>query len=149
MTSSYESAWDTKGWTAQNFAYVWTGSTSVATTLPADFQTVTVKGSYTDIAGNTREGFVIFRNDYALKDIASKMVILPGEYKVQVIDGSFSVALPVGNDPTIAGDPTNPEATNGVIYHVKEVIAGGRQYDILVPYNATSPQDITDLYTAS
>jgi hypothetical protein len=94
--------------------------------LPSNLTTVTVTGTYLDIAGNPIAGQVLFTPRAVLKNVTSNIILINSTITVTLDNnGAFSQALVATNDPDAA--PLN------FTYQVEEAFIGGRTYDILLP----------------
>lgn len=94
--------------------------------LTPNLTVVTVSGTYVDVQGNAIPGQVKFTPRAILTDSAYDQIIIPKTITVTLdSNGSFSVSLPVTDDPDIL--PT------GFTYYVEEAFSGGRTYDISIP----------------
>lgn len=94
--------------------------------LTPNLSTVTVAGTYVDVQGNAIAGQVKFTPRAVLTDASFDQIIIPNTQSVTLdSNGSFSVVLPVTDDPDIT--PT------GFTYFVEEAFSGGRSYDIAIP----------------
>lgn len=109
--------------------------------LPGNFQTITVTGTYVDLAGAALNGSLRFDMQGAdgLRDATANTIIIPESITATVSNGALSVILPATNDPDIA-----PAFT----YEVTEdfpSINHTRTYTVEIPYNASSPLSITSI----
>jgi hypothetical protein len=94
--------------------------------LTPNLSTVTVSGTYVDVQGNAIAGQVKFTPRSILTDASYDQIIIPITQTVTLnASGSFSITLPVTDDPDIL--PT------GFTYLVEESFSGGRTYDISIP----------------
>jgi hypothetical protein len=94
--------------------------------LPNNLTTITVTGTYLDIAGNPIAGQVKFTPRAVLKNVTSNVILINSTITVTLdANGAFSQALVATNDSDAA--PIN------FTYRVEEAFVGGRTYDILVP----------------
>lgn len=96
--------------------------------LPADYNTVPVRGKYTYLDGVAAQGAVKFTGKGVAVSDTYDTVILPVTITKELEgDGSFEVNLPATNDPDIL--------PNGFTYKVEEVFTrgGGRTFEIDVP----------------
>ena len=83
----------------------------------------TVEGTFVDFRGIPIAGQVKFTLDAVLRNAIADQIIIPSTITVTLdATGSFSVQLPVTDDPDIA-----PE---GFKYTLEESFAGGRTYEI-------------------
>lgn len=89
-TGQYDDAWETPGWTAQNFAYpADPGSTAPA--LPVGVIRTTVTGTYVDSVGGAN-GRVVFTPISGRMLIGTTEVIIP-EVHAHVHNGTFEAHL--------------------------------------------------------
>jgi hypothetical protein len=94
--------------------------------LPANLTTITVTGTYIDIAGNPIAGQVKFTPRAVLKNVTSNIILINSTITVTLnAQGAFSQAL-------VATDDTDAAPIN-FTYRVEEAFIGGRTYDILLP----------------
>lgn len=83
----------------------------------------TVEGTFVDFRGQPIAGQVKFTLDAVLRNAIADQIIIPSTITVTLdATGSFSVQLPVTDDPDIA--------PQGFKYSLEESFAGGRTYDI-------------------
>lgn len=95
-------------------------------TLPVNLTTITVTGTYIDIAGNPIAGQVKFTPRAVLKNVTSNVILINSTITVTLdASGSFSQALVATDDADAA--PLN------FTYRVEEAFIGGRTFDILLP----------------
>jgi len=94
--------------------------------LPANLTTITVTGTYIDIAGNPIAGQVRFTPRAVLKNVTSNIILINSSITVTLdSNGAFSQALVATDDVDAA--PLD------FTYQVEEAFIGGRTYDILLP----------------
>jgi len=128
--------WNTPGWTPLNGVPLVTNvfnNNPPDPDWPVDLSIVTVTGNYRDALGYPVQGIVRFRR---FKQVSVQGTILtPGETIGTVEDGVLTVDLPASDDP---------DASEAFVYKVKECFAGGREYNIVVPFDVTTA-DITNL----
>ena len=94
--------------------------------LPANLTTITVTGTYLDIAGNPIAGQVKFTPRAVLKNVTSNIILINSTITVTLnANGAFSQALVATNDTDAA--PID------FTYQVEEAFVGGRTFDILLP----------------
>ena len=109
--------------------------------LTADLTTITLQGTYVDLAGNAIVGSVRFTPQSIIKDTDQNQIIINTAI-TETLDanGSFSVVLPVTDDTDVVPVP--------FAYYVEEIFSGGRSFYITLPLGSTSPQNIADLAPA-
>lgn len=108
--------------------------------LPNNLTTITVTGTYLDIAGNPIAGQVKFTPRAVLQNVTSNVILINSTITVTLdANGAFSQALVATNDPDAA--PAN------FTYEIEEAFIGGRTYDILLPTN--TPNGTLDLADAA
>lgn len=94
--------------------------------LTPNLTTVTVSGTYVDIQGNAVAGQIKFTPRAILTDPVADQIIIPNTITATLDNaGSFSVTLPVTDDPDLV--------PSGFTYLVEEAFDGGRTYDIAIP----------------
>ena len=94
--------------------------------LPNNLTTITVTGTYIDIAGNPIAGQVRFTPRAVLQNVTSNIILINSSITVTLnSNGAFSQAL-------VATDDTDAAPIN-FTYQVEEAFIGGRTYDILLP----------------
>jgi hypothetical protein len=94
--------------------------------LPVNLTTVTVTGTYIDIAGNPIAGQVKFTPRAVLKNVTSNIILINSTITVTLnSSGAFSQAL-------VATDDIDA-APIGFTYRVEEAFIGGRTFDMLLP----------------
>jgi hypothetical protein len=94
--------------------------------LPVNLTTITVTGTYLDIAGNPIAGQVKFTPRAVLKNVTSNIILINSTITVTLdANGAFSQAL-------VATDDTDAAPLN-FTYRVEEAFVGGRTFDMLLP----------------
>ena len=94
--------------------------------LPNNLTTITVTGTYLDIAGDPIAGQVKFTPRAVLKNVTSNVILINSTVTVTLgANGAFSQALVATDDSDAA--PLN------FTYRVEEAFIGGRTFDILLP----------------
>jgi len=94
--------------------------------LPANLTTITVTGTYLDIAGDPIAGQVKFTPRAVLKNTTSNVILINSTITVTLdANGAFSQALVATDDVDAA--PLN------FTYQVEEAFIGGRTFDMLLP----------------
>lgn len=113
--------------------------------LPSDFDSIEVFGTYVTVDGSPADGLITFTATTRLRSAATDTAVLPSSVSVGLdMNGSFSIDLPITNDPDIA--PT------GWVWHVTERFGPEatpyyrREYDMLAPSGA--PIDLTGVQPA-
>ena len=109
--------------------------------LPANYDTVPVRGKYVYLDGSPASGQVKFTGKIAAISDAYDTIILPNTIVASLdSSGAFTVNLPATDDPDIL--------PNGWTYTVSETLTGGggRTYEIDVPISAkTAGIDLSDV----
>lgn len=104
--------------------------------LPNNLTTITVTGTYLDIAGNPIAGQVKFTPRAVLKNVTSNIILINSTITATLnSSGAFSQVL-------VATDDTDAAPLN-FTYEVEEAFIGGRTYDILLP--SSTPGGTIDL----
>ncbi len=104
--------------------------------LPVNLTTITVTGTYLDIAGNPIAGQVKFTPRAVLKNVTSNIILINSTITATLnSSGAFSQVL-------VATDDTDAAPSN-FTYEVEEAFIGGRTYDILLP--SSTPGGTIDL----
>lgn len=104
--------------------------------LPNNLTTITVTGTYLDIAGNPIAGQVKFTPRAVLKNVTSNIILINSTITVTLDNnGAFSQALVATNDTDAA--PLD------FTYEVEEAFVGGRTFDMLLPI--ATPNGTIDL----
>ena len=94
--------------------------------LPVNLTTITVTGTYLDIAGDPIAGQVKFTPRAVLKNVTSDVILINSTITVTLdANGEFSQAL-------VATDDTDAAPLN-FTYQVEEAFIGGRTFDMLLP----------------
>ena len=109
--------------------------------LPANFQTITVTGTYVDLTGVAVNGSIQFDvNDFvALRDPTADVIVLAKPITASIASGTFSVSLPATNDPDI---------TPGFTYKVTESFPSlniTNVYNINVAFDGPNPLNLADV----
>lgn len=93
--------------------------------------TCTVSGSYVDLTGTPIAGQVGFTSRAILTDSVNNQILINKRITATLdANGSFSVVLPVTDDPDLT--------PSGFTYLVEELFAGGRTFDMNIPSSATT-----------
>jgi hypothetical protein len=110
--------------------------------IPANLSTLTVTGTYIDIAGNPIAGQVKFTPRAVIKDTTLNYILINSTITVTLdANGSFSKSLIVTDDADAS--PT------GFTYYVEEAFVGGRSFDMLLPAaTAGGTLDLADVSPA-
>ena len=110
--------------------------------LPAEYNTVEVRGKYVYRDGRPARGRVRFVASAVASAPVSNVVVLPSPmYAALDVAGAFSISLPATDDPDVS--PT------GWTYGVTEMFEGGRNFHIDVPLaSAGSGIEIADVAPA-
>lgn len=94
--------------------------------LPVNLTTITVTGTYIDLAGDPIAGQVRFTPRAVLKNVTSNVILINSTITVTLdSNGAFSQALVATDDVDAA--PLN------FTYEVEEAFIGGRTFDMLLP----------------
>lgn len=94
--------------------------------LPVNLTTITVTGTYLDIAGDPIAGQVKFTPRAVLKNVTSNIILINSTITVTLDgSGSFSQALVATDD--------SDAAPLDFTYQVEEAFVGGRTFDMLLP----------------
>ena len=106
--------------------------------LPPEFDTVTVTGKFVTLTGDPIVGKIKFTaSPKALISDLTDTVLVPVVVEVDLdVNGSFSAELPATTDPDI-----NPQ---GWTYEVVESFAGGRTYNVDLPFGG-GPYDLSEV----
>lgn len=109
--------------------------------LPGNLSTITLTGNYVDFSGTAIAGQVQITLSEVLINSAANRIIIPSTITA-ILDsnGSFSLTVPVTNDPDI-----NPAAFD---YTFEEAFLGGGSYTITLLSSLGASVDITDLRPA-
>lgn len=153
-------AWWTRGWTAQNDAYLQAAQPGATPNFPSNLVTVNVTASYFDTDGNSLPGFLTFlmSDSITVQDPTGVYFRMPARYagrendgsafglnnwgngKIFIYKGNMSVQLFATNNPGITTD-----SGNALTYTVTEHFLGGRTFQITVPENSSNPVDLNTL----
>jgi hypothetical protein len=94
--------------------------------LPSNLSTITVTGTYIDIAGNPIAGQILFTPRSVVRDPSAKTILINSTIVVNLdTNGQFTTSLVVTDDSDAS--PT------GFTYYVQEAFVGGRSFDMLLP----------------
>lgn len=107
--------------------------------LPLNITQITLTGQYLDFQGQAIDGQVKIYPSQVLIDSAADRIIIPSTITVDLVAGSFSVSVPITNDPDV--NPLN------FYYLFEESFEGGRTYIISLPASLGASVDISDLRT--
>lgn len=107
--------------------------------LPGNITLITVTGDYRDFTGAGVLGQVKIFPSQVLIDAAADRIIIPRVITTDLVNGTFSVTVPITNDADVS--PLNYN------YLFEESFEGGRSYLIQLPANLGASVDITDLRT--
>lgn len=110
--------------------------------LPTTLSTTTVQGTYVDLLGNPVRGSITWSPQTILKEKTQNKIIIPASI-VKTFDatGSFSITLPVSNDPDVTPQP--------FVYIATENFGGGRTIEISLPVeSAGTTINLADLLPA-
>jgi hypothetical protein len=106
--------------------------------LPGNLSTITLTGTYIDFTGGAIAGQVqITLSDVLINSAADRIIIPSTITAVLDVNGSFSLTVPVTDDPDI-----NPAAFS---YTFDEAFLGGSSYTITLLSSLGASVDITDL----
>ena len=105
--------------------------------LPLNITQITLTGQYLDFTGAAIDGQVKIYPSQVLIDSAADRIIIPSVITVDLVGGSFSLQVPVTNDPDVS--PLNYN------YLFEEAFEGGRSYLIQLPSSLGATVDISDL----
>lgn len=110
--------------------------------LPASLSTCTVVGTYVDLSGNPVRGSISFTPQTILKETSANVIIIPVIIqKTFDATGSFSITVPVTDDPDVTPEP--------FVYNLEENFTGGRSFSIALPISvAGTTQNLADLLPA-
>jgi hypothetical protein len=110
--------------------------------LPNNLTTVTVTGTYLDIAGDPIAGQVKFTPRAVIKNVTSNVILINSTITVTLnSNGAFSQVL-------VATDDTDAAPVD-FTYQVEEAFIGGRNFDILLPSNTVGGTiDLADVAPA-
>lgn len=107
--------------------------------LPLNISLITLTGQYLDFQGDAIDGQVKIYPSQVLIDSAADRIIIPSTITVDLVNGAFSVDVPITNDPDV--NPLN------YFYYFEESFEGGRTYIINLPSSLGATVDISDLRT--
>lgn len=96
----YDDAWETPGWTAQNFAYP-PSDLDDGVDLPVDIDRVTLTGKFLDGRGDPAEGWLYISMPTALEHTPTKTKIMPVSLRAEVKKGAVSVEVPATDALTV------------------------------------------------
>jgi hypothetical protein len=105
--------------------------------LPSNITLITITGQYLDFKGNTIAGQVKIYPSKVLIDALADRIIIPSTITKDLVNGSFSVTVPVTNDPDVS--PLN------FFYYFEESFSGGSTYIIQLPSTLGGTVDISTL----
>jgi hypothetical protein len=105
--------------------------------LPDNISLITLTGQYLDFQGEPILGQVKVYPSQVLIDSAADRIIIPSVLTTDLSSGSFSIQIPITNDPDVS--PTNFN------YIFEESFEGGRTYSIQLPSSLGASVDISDL----
>jgi hypothetical protein len=156
------SAWNTPGWTAQSIAADTIQTTPglfSAAPFPTDIIFAQLVAPYFDFDGNPLSGFLTFMMSEGITITnVGKAYRIPARYagrdnsmtpgglmnwgtgRIYIRNGTASVTIMCTQQTGLVTDSGSP-----LTYHVTEHFLGGQQYDIIVPSNTVSPDDIRSL----
>jgi hypothetical protein len=107
--------------------------------LPGNITLITLTGEYLDFQGVPILGQVKIYPSQVLIDSAADRIIIPSVITTDLVNGAFSIQVPVTNDPDVS--PLNYN------YLFEESFEGGRTYLIQLPSSLGASVDISDLRT--
>ena len=105
--------------------------------LPLNITLITLTGQYLDFTGEAIDGQVKIYPSQVLIDSAADRIIIPSVITTDLVGGSFSLTVPITNDPDVS--PLNYN------YLFEEAFEGGRSYLIQLPASLGASVDISDL----
>lgn len=105
--------------------------------LPGNITLITVTGDYRDFTGTAVLGQVKFFPSQVLIDAAADRIIIPRVITEDLVNGTFSVTIPVTDDADVS--PLNYN------YLYEESFEGGSSYLIQLPTSLGASVDISDL----
>jgi len=108
--------------------------------LGTNLTTVQITGTYVDYEGTAIAGQIRFSTSEVLRNGTDDQMVAPSVVVVPLVSGSFSVTLPATNDPDVVPNPFT--------YSVEESFAGGRSYEISIPYTSAGSLDLADISPA-
>lgn len=96
-------------------------------TLPAQWILVPVTGTFLTTDGAPAQGAIVFTSSQPL--VVDGVTVFPTAFIARLdANGTFRIELPATDDPHLS----NRDWT----FHVREVIPGGRCYDVAIPYGS-------------
>lgn len=107
--------------------------------LTALLETCTLTGTFVDVNGNAVSGSIRFTPQSIEIDTTNNQVIINKAITKTLVNGAFSLVLPVTNDADVAPIP--------FAYKVEELFTGGRTYYIVLP-SGTGTVNLADLSAA-
>jgi hypothetical protein len=105
--------------------------------LPANITLITITGQYLNFQGTAIDGQVKIYPSRVLIDALADTIIIPSTITKDLVNGAFSVTVPVTNDPDVS--PLN------YFYYFEEAFTGGETYIIQLPASLGGTVDITDI----
>ena len=107
--------------------------------LPASLSTLTVAGTYVDLVGNPVRGSLTFTPETIIIEPTLNVILINSAVTVALdATGSFSIVLPVSDDPDVTPQP--------FVYTITEDIIGGRTFTISLPLSlANTTLNIADI----
>lgn len=113
--------------------------------LPGNITTITLTGNYIDFAGTALAGQVkITMPEVLINAAANRILISSTLTAVLDANGSFSLTVPVSNDPDL---DVYDNANNTFAYTFEESFLGGSTYSITLLSSLGASVDISDLRT--
>jgi len=115
--------------------------------LPGNITTITLTGNYIDFTGTALAGQVKITMPQVLINAAADRIIIPSTITA-VLDanGSFSLTVPVSNDPDL---DVYDNANDTFAYTFEESFLGGSTYSITLLSSLGASVDISDLRTTA
>ena len=107
--------------------------------LPLNISQITLTGTYINFEGTAIDGQVKIYPSQVLIDSAADRIIVPRVITTDLVAGSFSVTVPITNDPDVS--PID------YYYLFEEAFEGGRTYIISLPSSLGATVDISNLRT--
>jgi hypothetical protein len=104
--------------------------------IPGNVTLITLTGQYLNFQGTAIDGQVKIYPSQVLIDALADTIIIPATITKDLVNGSFSVTVPVTNDPDVS--PLN------YFYYFEESFTGGSSYIISLPASLGATVDITD-----
>lgn len=105
--------------------------------LPSNISLITITGQYLNFKGTAIDGQVKIYPNQVLIDALADRIIVPATITKDLVNGSFSVTVPVTNDPDV--NPLN------FFYYFEEAFTGGSTYIIQLPFSLGGTVDISAL----